>query len=229
IAEQSNQEVEGAKAQFLIEKAKLAALEEKLASTLETQQQQINNIDEAKLARATISRELDELKYAVDYKQHLIYEHFLPTQDSAIEYVLRNLSSGNGCLACGNKSASSEYFEEKFKVLHQCPICNSALEQQNVNTIDLDVLNKDLQVLYRKIEILEKSYASQDVLLEKFKNELYKTETLLGETLIDLKSTQKQVRKIESDLPPDEFELQELRRIVAYREIELRQEDRIRI
>ncbi|EIZ7418702.1 hypothetical protein MNN91_004625, partial [Salmonella enterica] len=132
-------------------------------------------------------------------------------------------------LACGNKSASSEYFEEKFKVLHQCPICNSPLEQQNVNTIDLDVLNKDLQVLYRKIEILEKSYASQDVLLEKFKNELYKTETLLGETLIDLKSTQKQVRKIESDLPPDEFELQELRRIVAYREIELRQEDRIRI
>lgn len=66
-------------------------------------------------------------------------------------------------------------------------------------------------------------------MLEKFKNELYKTETLLGETLIDLKSTQKQVRKIESDLPPDEFELQELRRIVAYREIELRQEDRIRI
>ncbi len=61
-------------------------------------------------------------------------------------------------------------------------------------------------------------------MLEKFKNELYKTETLLGETLIDLKSTQKQVRKIESDLPPDEFELQELRRIVAYREIELRQE-----
>lgn len=47
--------------------------------------------------------------------------------------------------------------------------------------------------------------------------------------MIDVKSTQKQVRKIESDLPPDEFELQELRRIVAYREIELRQEDNIRI
>ncbi|HDL7858688.1 TPA: AAA family ATPase [Yersinia enterocolitica] len=229
IKEYSNTEVEGAKAKFLIEKAKLLGLEDKLIATQETQQQQLNNIEDAKLLRATISRELDEIKYAIDFKQHLIYEHFLPAADSAIEYIFRNLSSGNGCLACGNKNATEDYFEKKFKLEHHCPICDTKLAHENTKLLDLDVLNTELQTLYFKIDKLEKSYLSQDTLLDVLNKDIYNTERLLSETLSEIKISQKQVRKIQFELPPDETEIQELQRIVSFREIELRQEDNIRI
>ncbi|HBE9180654.1 TPA: AAA family ATPase [Serratia fonticola] len=221
-------EDEHLKAKFIAEKSKLSALEELFTDIQYDYLEQKNNIEEAKLSRAKLARELDELKYAIDYKQHALYGHYLPANDDALNYIFNHLNSGSGCLACGNATANSEYFHEKFIHRKKCPICNSSIDFKINDNNSTSNLNNELKILYKKMERSNQSILAQTEVIEILSKNLESVEIELSNVMFDLKNSQKQVRQLGKKIPLDDEEIQELKRIIDFREIELRSYDRER-
>ncbi|QDI06920.1 hypothetical protein electrica_00691 [Klebsiella electrica] len=228
LKEKSDAESEKNRATYILEKTKLSALEEAFKESQDNYINQKNILEDERLAKATYSRDLDELKYAIDYNQHLIYGHYLPDNDATLEYILKSLNSGAGCLACGNESASPDYFRKKFSLDKRCPICNSQIEGKEKNDHSIEHLNNELKILYAKMDILEDSISSKTTIIEELKEGVYVIENILRDSMLELKASQNRVKNLEKNMPLDETEKQELQRIIDFREIELREQNNIR-
>lgn len=228
IREESNDEIDSIRSTYLLGKARLIALEDKVKDIQESYENKLNDYEESKLSLTKLAHEIDEIKFAIDYKQHLIYENYLPNKDEAIHYILRNLISGNGCLGCGNENASPEFLKGKINVEHKCPICNSDLTLNNIHKEQIEDVNAKLQVLYSKFYELQESYEFLNDDNSLLRSSLLVLEETLSQSLKDLRSSQKEMRLLEKKVPPDEAEIQDLQRILLQREMQLRELDRDR-
>ncbi|MBE1237407.1 AAA family ATPase [Phaeovibrio sulfidiphilus] len=123
-------EQSGAAAEIRGLRRAISAAQEKTAESGGAIEIAQSEYERKKLEREKYRLDLEEARRAFEAEQELFYQDVFPDLASTAEHVFLNLAAGNGCLVCGNKSASANDRLKKFAARHQCPVCESLPSQQ---------------------------------------------------------------------------------------------------
>ncbi|MBZ9882728.1 AAA family ATPase [Mesorhizobium sp. CA10] len=128
--------------------------------------------ESAKLRREKSRLDLEEVRRAYEHEQELFYQDVFPDLAETAEHVFLNLAAGGGCLVCGNKSAAARDRLREFAAKHQCPICESTVDQQE-NVVSAATFNqKRLERAALEAEQLKEELKRVDDELKRYDGEL---------------------------------------------------------
>ena len=118
--------------------------------------------ESARLRREKTRLDLEEARLSYEEEQQLFYQHVFPDLEATAAHVFLNLATGGGCLVCGNRSAAAAERLQAYAERHQCPVCESELEQQE-NVVSAGEFNeKRLERVAHQVETIRASLAELD-------------------------------------------------------------------
>lgn len=82
------------------------------------------------LQREKARLDLEEARRAHEYEQQLYYQHVFPDVAETANHVFLNLATAGSCLVCGSHSDAAAKRLLDYASRHQCPICESPVEEQ---------------------------------------------------------------------------------------------------
>lgn len=127
-----------------------------------------------RLRREKARLDLEEARRAYEAEQELFYQHVFPDLKGTAEHVFLNLAAGGGCLVCGNRSAAAGDRLRAFAARHDCPICESHIEEQE-NVVSAAKFNQ------KRLEKVGNQVDELRVQLRALDDELVRTENLVRE------------------------------------------------
>jgi hypothetical protein len=122
--------------------------------------------ESARLRREKARLDLEEARRAHEFEQQLFYQHVFPNLEETAANVFLKLASGGGCSVCGNRSAAAADRLRAYAERHQCPICESTVEEQE-NIVSAATFNqRRLERVGRQVEVLREELARLNTELE---------------------------------------------------------------
>lgn len=204
--------------------------------------EQVNRLDSA--MRETAERQSDmrtqlllrkiELEQELRHYeglQHNYLTSIFPNLEESAQTVFHSLLSGNGCLVCGNRSPEKSERVRRLLAHHNCPVCESTLEEQErslptdtSSQSELLLVGERVSKLQRSISTLQQqehqlgaqlgAYAKQRSNIEpdlvSLNNELIKINARVPVTPEALRALGEQVARESVELKAKEAELQKL-------------------
>lgn len=171
-----------------------------------------------------------ELRHYEGLQQNYLAAIFPALEESA-QTVFHSLLSGNGCLVCGNRSPEKSERIRRLLAHHDCPVCESTLEEQErplptdtPTQPELKRVGERVATLQRSISAQQQqekelgaqlvSYAKQRTNIEpdlvRLNNELIKLNARVPVTPEALRALGEQVARETEELKAKEAELQKL-------------------
>lgn len=223
----------GIREEYLAKKAHYIALDELYQEINDEIDKSKETIEKIKLKRIQLKHNFDELGFAIEYEQHTLYQHYFPNVEQTAELLFAHLSSGSGCLVCGNKTRDTE---KKLKLAleqHKCPICDTQVNNQIENTPELvstsiETAETRLTKLEKKSKSIIDAISNIDDELHNEINILESKEERLQEIYSDYERAEKELKKLKLKLPEDDDDIKELEKLQTNYETKLKRIERDR-
>lgn len=185
----------------------LMAAQEADADFADTIELARSEYESAKLRREKSRLDLEEVRRAYEHEQELFYQDVFPDLAATAEHIFLNLAAGGGCLVCGNKSAAAGDRLREFAAKHQCPICESTVEQQE-NVISNATFNqKRLDRAGQEVDLLREEVKRVDDELESAERDLRDQIDARKTSLDELVRLQKLLTELQRKASPEILEV----------------------
>lgn len=104
------------------------------------------------LQREKARLDLEEARRAHEFEQQLYYQHVFPDVCATANLVFLNLATAGSCLVCGSDSERAAHRLLDYASRHQCPICESPVEEQEKVVSSVEFSQRRLDRAGDKIE-----------------------------------------------------------------------------
>lgn len=136
--------------------------------------------ESVRLRREKARLDLEEVRLAYEEEQQLFYQHVFPNLEATAAHVFLNIATGGGCLVCGNRSAAAAERLRAYAERHQCPVCESKVDEQENVVSAVEFSEKKLERVGQQVERIRTSLAALDL-------EVVREDTVLAQ-LIEARS-----------------------------------------
>jgi hypothetical protein len=118
--------------------------------------------DDILLRREKARLDFEEARRAHEHEQQLYYQHVFPDLPDTARHVFLNLATAGSCLVCGSHSAAASERLLDYAARHQCPICESPVEEQENLVSAAEFSQRRLDLAATKVEELREEVRMLD-------------------------------------------------------------------
>ena len=214
-AEANTNDASGIQNRIENERAKLAALDVKVAeleTRISTLKSEIVDIVE-RAEREKISIEGTSQKLQISQENY--FKQTYPDIGKVANYVLVNLGAGGGCLVCGCRDTGlAENLEQKIRA-NVCPVCDAKAEHHE-NLIPTEEVNQQrIRKLAARIEKRRVNLRDRETELSRLNSEKGELDNQRHQALSERRQLSEEIENTLDDLPPDTEEMNKLRNLVG--------------
>jgi archaellum component FlaC len=195
---------------------------------LEDKEAEIDDLNiklrQLKLLKSQNERALAELRFGLEQQQNIIYKHYFPDINETIQLLLAEISSGNGCLVCGNQSVDVDTRFREAISNHSCPMCDSEL-RQNTNpklvASSIDTAEARIAKLEKEIARIVSAIESNAKDFSEIQESIRNAEDDRSEILEEYETVAIRLRQLKKALPKSDSDIEQLERTIRLNEAEV--------
>jgi len=108
--------------------------------------------DDLRLEREKARLDLQEVQRAHEEEEQLYYQDMFPNLADTARHVFLNLTGAKSCLVCGSQTPKVAERLIEYAARHQCPICESMIEEQERLKVDREFDEDRLELAAAKVD-----------------------------------------------------------------------------